>query len=213
MNFQNYQEASWGGEFGDAYRERNNFSVNELNDLYRTRHGVSRTDLNHAFLSGIVPQDASILEVGCNIGNQLLVLQTMGYTNLSGIELNAESAQLARERTGCPIIQGSATNLPFKNKSFDLVFTSGVLIHINPSEQVTAMSEIARVSKKWIWLLEYYSENLTEVEYRGKESLLWKNNFAKLYETFTGAMLKDEILLENIGSDNLDQMALLEVAE
>jgi pseudaminic acid biosynthesis-associated methylase len=153
------------------------------------------------------------LEVGCNIGNQLLVLQTMGYTNLSGIELNAESAQLARERTGCPIIQGSATNLPFKNKSFDLVFTSGVLIHINPSEQVTAMSEIARVSKKWIWLLEYYSENLTEVEYRGKESLLWKNNFAKLYETFTGAMLKDEILLENIGSDNLDQMALLEVAE
>src|SRR5437879_7357762 len=27
-----------------------------------------------------------ILEVGCNVGNQLLVLQEMGFTNLYGIE-------------------------------------------------------------------------------------------------------------------------------
>lgn len=42
--------------------------------------------LINLFLKEYIPADSKILEVGCNVGNQLRFLQEMGYYNLYGIE-------------------------------------------------------------------------------------------------------------------------------
>jgi len=55
------------------------------------------------------------------------------------------------------------------------------LIHISPRDINDVLDEIHRCSKKYIWGVEYFSEDYIEINYRGHNQLLWKTNFAKLY--------------------------------
>jgi hypothetical protein len=87
------QSEAWGGEFGSQYSERNLFDAPEFDKTYQAKYGVTRTALNEDFLKDL-PRSASILEVGCNLGNQLILLHQMGFENLSGIEINKEIVKL-----------------------------------------------------------------------------------------------------------------------
>jgi len=179
------QMEEWAGKFGEEYTDRNYMSPDEFDKLCLSRIGVSRTKQIYEFLSGLKLN--SILEIGCNVGNQLLLLQKSFFKtckNLYGIELDRYAVEKSKERTkgkGIEIIQGSAFNSPFKDAYFDLVFTSGVLIHISPKDINEALDEIHRCSRKYIWGSEYFSEEYAKVHYRGHNDLLWKTNFVKLY--------------------------------
>ena len=174
------QMKEWAGKFGEEYTDRNIKSPDELDKLLRSRIGFSRTEQIDEFLSDLKLHN--ILEVGSNVGNQLLLLQKKGFENLYGIELNRYAVEKAKERTkGIDIMQGSAFDIPFKDAYFDLVFTSGVLIHISPQDINDVLDEIHRCTKNYIWGSEYFSENYIKVDYRGHNELLWKTNFAKLY--------------------------------
>ena len=174
------QMKEWAGKFGEEYVDRNIKSPEEFDNLLRSRIGFSRTEQIDEFLSDLALNN--ILEVGCNVGNQLLLLQKKGFENLCGIELNRYAVEKAKERTeGIDIIQGSAFDVQFKDAYFDLVFTSGVLIHISPHDINDVLDEIYRCSKKYIWGSEYFSAEYTKVNYRGHNELLWKTNFAELY--------------------------------
>lgn len=172
------------GRFGREYTDRNVSSLEKMENQYRENYGVTRTELNHRFLKD-VGTSASVLEVGTNIGNQLLCLQKMGYSNLHGIELQAYALQLLRSRSrDIHAIQASAVAMPFRNSTFDLVFTSGVLIHIHPSEIPKIIKEIHRCTRKYIWGLEYFADNPTQytnVPYRGRTELLWRSNYPQIY--------------------------------
>ena len=60
-------------------------------------------------------------------------------------------------------------------------FTSGVLIHVEPDSLETALSELGRVSSKYVLMTEYYSKHLQEVEYRGQNEMLWKADYGELF--------------------------------
>lgn len=171
----------WKGSFGRDYSDRNTFEVEALDALYRKNYGLTRQQINEAFLRDI-PRQASFLEVGCNTGNQLLLLQRMGYSNLSGIEVQPYALELARSRTqGISLMQGSALALPCENDSFDVVFTSGVLIHIAPEDLPRALDEIHRCARAYVWGMEYYAPDVTAVNYRNHDALLWKMDYARRY--------------------------------
>lgn len=171
----------WRGDFGKAYTKRNALTIRELNNMYKKMYGLSRTDLNRLFL-GKISRSIKILEVGSNIGNQLILLQRMGFKHLFGIEPQRYAVEFSKKRTkGINIIEGNAFDIPFKDGYFDLVFTSGVLIHISPRDIKKTLREIYRCSNKYIWGYEYYSPNYEEVTYRGKKGLLWKADFLKMY--------------------------------
>ncbi len=175
------QTEVWKGEFGRDYTDRNTFDVAALDDLYRKNYGLTRTQINQVFLRA-VPKDASFLEVGCNTGNQLLLLRQMGFTNLSGVELQPYALEIARSRVeNASLQQGSALALPFADAAFDIVFTSGVLIHISPGDLPRAMDEIHRCARTYIWGMEYYAPSETEVSYRSRHGLLWKMDYARRY--------------------------------
>lgn len=204
------QEKFWQSDFGDEYSKRSNVSAEELDRIYKKRFGFSQSEMNREFLSN---RDIStILEVGSNIGNQLLILTKGGYTNLTGIEINRDAVQEAKKRLPQAIIhEGSALSLPFPDNSFDLVFTAGVLIHINPDDLPKVMGEIHRVSKHFIWGFEYFSDTHKEIEYRGNKNRLWKANFAKLYRNlFPDLVLAKEKKYKYSTDNNIDSMFLLE---
>ena len=205
------QEEVWNGEFGEQYTDRNIMSPDGLDQLCIDNYGISRTELNKEVLDKLNVD--RILEVGCNVGNQLLLLKKMGYTNLWGIELQEYAVEIARKRTsGINIAKGSAFDIPYKNNFFDLVFTSGVLIHISPDDIDKVLDEMYRCTNKYIWGFEYYnSEAYQMVNYRGADSLLWKTDFAKLFlDKFPDLRIVCKKIIKYKNNDNLDIMYLLE---
>ena len=205
------QMKRWVGEFGSSYTKRNNRTLEEMDEKYIENYGRTRTEMNKEFISDM-GRDIRILEVGCNIANQLLNLQRMGFTDLWGIEISVYAIDIAKNKTqNINVVKSSALNIPFKDSFFDLVFTSGVLIHINPEDLPKAMDEIYRVSKKYIWGFEYFSEKEEEIEYRGNKNLLWRNNFMKLYlDRCPNLNVVKEKKFKYTQNDNIDHMFLLE---
>lgn len=205
------QEEVWSGDFGKEYTDRNIYNPDELDQLYIKNYGISRTKLNEEFLADLNLH--RILEVGCNVGNQLFLLKKMGYKDLWGIELQDYAVEIARTRTTGPnIVKGSAFDIPFKNNFFDIVFTAGVLIHISPEDVEKALNEMHRCTSRYIWGFEYYSTNGYEnIKYRGKENLLWKTDYSKLFlERFTDLQLIHKKIIKYKDNENLDIMYLLE---
>ena len=165
--------------------------------------------MNRNFLRGLPIKN--VFEMGANIGLQLRHLQAMGFENLYGIEIQPDAVERAKKLTrGINILQGSAFDLPFRNKYFDLVFTSGVLIHIHPKDHRAAMREMYRVSKKYIWGFEYFNETIQEIPYRGNHNVLWKNNFPALWQKNCPKLklVKIKMYPYRDGSGNKDVMYL-----
>jgi pseudaminic acid biosynthesis-associated methylase len=205
------QLEQWTGDFGRQFTDRNALTAAEMDSRYAKEYGVARTTMNREFLDAL-PRDLRVLEVGANIGNQLVYLQSLGFRELWGIEAADYGLELARRRTSAMnLVKGSAFDLPFKDGWFDLVFTSVVLIHISPADLPRAMAEIHRCARRYIWGFEYYADTPTEVPYRGQAEMCWKRNFADLYMSqFPGLKLVKHELYKYTGDDNVDAMFLLE---
>jgi pseudaminic acid biosynthesis-associated methylase len=162
---------TWRGEFGKEYTDRN------VVDWHHRLPAFSK------MLEGL--QLRRVLEVGCNRGHNLRTVQELlgEGTEIFGVEPNPYALSLARSSSDkISAVPGNIYDLPFKDGYFDLVFTTGVLIHIPPTRLAEAISEIARVSRRYILAVEYYAEEDTSINYRGHEDLLWKRNFLKHYE-------------------------------
>jgi hypothetical protein len=154
----NEQEAHWMGEPGDTYTATFQLPPSELDALWLKQAGVKRSELALSTI-GDLPRSTPILEVGCNCGNQLMMLASLGFSDLQGIDLNLSAVRTALTVRGLRVQQGNADHLPFPNWSFGLVFTSGVLSHLPPEQVGAAVSEIIRVSRDLIWGCEYREYN------------------------------------------------------
>ena len=90
----------------------------------------------------------SILDVGCGSGISLALSKVFNpERNYVGLEGNEESKPIWEKR-GLHIITGDIYHLPFDDKSFDTVYSSHVLEHLeNPKK---AINETIRVARKRI---------------------------------------------------------------
>ncbi len=119
-----------------------------------------------------------ILEVGCNVGNNLKSFPP--YYDVHGLDLNKKA--LAKAKRSFPDFkfeEGSILKMPYDDAYFDLVFTRGVLIHIPKSDMPLAISELLRVSKKWICNMEYFGEDGKMIKWRRGDNLLWYRDMKK----------------------------------
>ncbi len=96
----------------------------------------------------------SILEIGCGWGRILGVIrQEMGPgVKVVGLDFGHPQLTIAKKQLAgsCGLVEGNATRLPFPDKSFDVVYTMGVFMHIPPDKIAFAYSEAIRVSRKYI---------------------------------------------------------------
>jgi pseudaminic acid biosynthesis-associated methylase len=167
----------WKGSFGDEYTDRNNSShKNIASRLFLWSQIFSKID--HLNVS-------SVLEIGANVGNNLRALKQLVGSNLFAVEPNEKAHQKMIDDKVVPAENAfcaSAFDLNMlKNDSMDVVFTSGVLIHISPDDLKKVTDEVVRISKKYIICVEYFSDSEVEVQYRGHSSVLFKRDFGSYY--------------------------------
>lgn len=126
----------------------------------------------------------SILDVGANLGTNLRALWALTGARLLALEPN-DKARAILVRDGVAVADdvrgGVAQAIDFADDAADLVFTSGVLIHIHPDHLAAAMAEIHRCSARWIVCIEYFSDKQEEIAYRGHAERLFKCDFGGLW--------------------------------
>lgn len=82
-----------------------------------------------------------VLEVGCGTG---MILKEIAPFARSAVGLDISRGMLAKARErGLNVVEGSATDLPFPDASFDAVYSFKVLAHVEAIRR--AMEEVARV--------------------------------------------------------------------
>jgi len=120
-----------------------------------------------------------VLEVGCNLGANLRWLATLlPPHHLYGVDVNLSAlAELKAELPGPNAVWARARELPFRDGFFDLVFTTGVLIHQSTDALPDVMREIVRCSRRYVLAGEYFAETVTEVPYRDQKGALFKMDF------------------------------------
>jgi len=170
MNVETPQLALWRSDFGRAYTDRND------------RERPERTATWRRVLGDVTPTSA--LEVGCNVGWNLIYLERLGVSELYGVEPQPDAVERARHRRPrFNVLHGTAFELPLRDGLCDLVFTSGVLIHIAPDSLGGALDEIYRVARRWIVAIEYDHPTEQEINYRGRDAALWKRDHGALWQT------------------------------
>ena len=178
-------ENLWAGSFGDQYSARNEDA------------GAGR----QAFWERVLAEHPirNVLEVGCNVGANLRwIAPRLSPGEAFGVDLNQGALERLREQLSTVnAVTASARSLPFRDRWFDLAFTTGVLIHQPDSTLPLVMSEIVRVSRRFVLCGEYHADEQTEVTYRGEAGALFKRDYGRLYrELFPELRLVNDGFLE-----------------
>jgi pseudaminic acid biosynthesis-associated methylase len=127
---------------------------------------------------------AKILEIGCNIGQNLRALARLTTAELHAVEPNSQARRRLLDDKVLPAERltdavAGETGLP--SGAYDLVFTSGVLIHIHPDNLEAAVREMHRLSSRYLLCREYFADRPQEIPYRGLTEALFKRDFGGFF--------------------------------
>lgn len=111
-------------------------------------HVVEHYLAKRVALIGELMPSGKILDAGCGTGVVASRLADRGY-EVTGLDPSAGMLEHLRERDPrVEAVQGSATELPFEDGSFDLTFCVAVMHHIaNPQDVHSALIEMVRVTR------------------------------------------------------------------
>ncbi len=170
MNYKTEQEVFWAGDFGNEYIGRNDVEPEHM----AAKMAMWADMLKHV---SAAPED--ILELGANVGPNLRALKLLlPHSALTGLEINAKAADRLRAWGGAEVIEGSMLDYSPSGRRWDMVFTAGVMIHINPEYLPEVYRLMYEASAKYIAVAEYYNPTPVEVAYRGNSERLYKRDFA-----------------------------------
>lgn len=121
-----------------------------MKDYYRENHieYFERTfNLDSSsFLSSLTAKlapGASVLDIGCGSGRDLLWLKNRGF-KVTGFERSPGLAGLARKSAGCDILEGDFTSYDFSSIRADAVILIGALVHIPHDGFAAVLRNIAK---------------------------------------------------------------------
>ena len=167
----NEQEKFWTETYEAEYQERNNTFDQNLG-VKCWKKMLSKAD-----------SISSFLECGSNIGRNLgffEILNPKAKKSIIEISDTAYNHVLKKYNLHQHFL-GSIIDSDFEKKSFDLVFTTQVLIHIHPDNLLKNMEKMYEYSNKYILINEYFNRTPISIEYRGEKDKLFKRDFGKLF--------------------------------
>ena len=168
----NEQESFWVTDIGSQYRLDNDGFSSDIGIL-------AWKEMTKKVVSNEI---ASYVECGSNIGRNIGLLKTlMPGASASVIEINSVSMEICRTRWDiASYYLGSISSAKFEDR-FDLVFSCGVLIHVNPGDLLPTMSSMYDLSSRYVLIAEYFNRDPISISYRGSDEKLFKRDFGKLF--------------------------------
>ena len=124
--------------------------------INREKHSKKVIGRSERLLSFIeIKQNQDFLEIGCGSGPVSKHISKKYEVKVVGTDVDKDQIKLAKENSknlrNITFLVADATNLPFKDKSFDIVISINVLHHIY--NWMDALKEINRVLKNGGYLI------------------------------------------------------------
>jgi len=82
-------------------------------------------------LARLLQPQATILDIGCGSGRDLLWLARRGFRP-TGFEQSPSLAKLARTHSNCPVLEGDFNHFNFSTLHFSALICVGSLVHVSP---------------------------------------------------------------------------------
>lgn len=149
----------------------------------------------------------SIFEAGCGFGwNIKRFKKEFPKARVGGLDfshnqlLNGKNNYL--ENYEIELTEGDATQMPFKDNSYDIGFSLGVFMNINEKKIEKAINEMIRVCRKYIIHLEY-DANYTSPELRERRAFktnIVSHDYKNMYEK-KGLKLIKFLTVNDFGND------------
>lgn len=92
----------------------------------------------------LVPQ-SQILDVGTGTGTNLRLLQQLGFADVTGLDFSDDAIYFCQQKGLGFVKKGDVRDLPFIDDSFDVIFATDIIEHID--DDLQALAEIRRVLK------------------------------------------------------------------
>lgn len=109
---------------------------------YQATFGIDPTDILTP-LARVLRPSATVLDVGCGSGRDLCWLKSRGFKP-TGLERAQGLAMLARESSGCSVIQDDFRFHDFSVYSFDGLLLLGALVHVEPLQLQPMLGRISK---------------------------------------------------------------------
>lgn len=168
-SYRTEQENFWAGDFGDEYLKRN---------ALVPAHVACKVALWTKIIGSCSQAPSTVLELGANIGINMHVLKMLiPDATLTAVEINPTAADILRKQGELEVIEGSLLEFA-SEKKWNMVFTAGVLIHINPDFLPDVYATMAKHSSRFVCMAEYYSPTPVSLPYRDNLEKLYKRDFA-----------------------------------
>jgi len=90
-----------------------------------------------------LPHPARVLDIGTGTGSTLRMLRDLGYSRVTGVDPSEEAIRYCAIKGLGPVINGSLPDLEFADGSFDFVFATDMLEHVD--DDARGLREIYRV--------------------------------------------------------------------
>lgn len=157
----------WSSEFGNDYTNRNQVDWHLRMPFWKMIE--ERTGARSYF------------EMGCNAGwNLSAIRRQFPDVIVVGNDINEQAAMQAH-MAGLNVVNSLYFTEEVCGK-FELVFTAGVLIHIEPEHVKDVMQDLINKSIRYVLAIEYAAELETIVEYRGHTEKCWKRPYGAMYK-------------------------------
>lgn len=126
-----------GGIFSDKYWSYNNIRGQQMVDYFKDK------DVK------------SFFEIGCNSGRNLYYIsKNLSGKEMSGIEISSRAAEDARKHLPDATIYNEDIHLATISKTYDVVYTGGVLMHIEPNLISDVLKKCLSLSNKYVIHME-----------------------------------------------------------
>ncbi len=175
-------------------------------DYFREQEGQTLRTQRSEWLAARIAsyQPASILEIGCGYGKQILALKRHLDIPITGVDFSPSQLRRGHEYlqgvSRVTLIEASGDSLPFGDNTFDLVLTSAVILHNPPEIADRIRSEVVRVARRFA----AHNED-TDVSYNryGYDTAAWYRS--------RGIRLAEAGPIPNLPDSDLSQFCVAEL--
>jgi ubiquinone/menaquinone biosynthesis C-methylase UbiE len=164
---------------GDAWLLRNDLRMAgpldpESDPLLMELRALSTTALS---------RETSILEIGCGEGRRLAWLKENHECRCEGLDPSAQAVEAAQKR-GVMAQRGTADQLPYADRAFDIVIFGFCLYLCDREDLFRIASEADRVLKNpgWVLIQDFYSPTPKKAAYHHRTGLFsYKMDYRTLF--------------------------------
>jgi len=150
----------------------NNFYENNHQQYFDSTVGIDPSVFLEP-LAGLLKPKATILDIGCGSGRDLLWFAERGFCP-TGFEQSPSLARLARKHSNCPVIEGDFSRFNFSDLQFSALIFVGSLVHISPEALPTILTSTCQaLTPGGLLLITLKEGNGTSLAADGRVFTLW----------------------------------------